>query len=76
MQVLAGFAILIGATVTVWAAIAFGYLGLERLMGWPGTYTALAVAFVYAPVIAVITGLVSMSLFVQRQTNRRAHKKG
>lgn len=72
MQVLAGFAILISVTVTVWAVISFGYLGFERLMGWPDTYTALAVAFVYAPVIAVITGLVSMGVFVQR----RAHNKG
>ncbi|BCJ91334.1 hypothetical protein IZ6_20690 [Terrihabitans soli] len=72
MQVFAGFAVLIFVTVTVWAVIAFGYLGVERLMGWPDTYTALAVAFLYAPLIAVTAGLVATGWFVQRL----AHKKG
>jgi hypothetical protein len=71
MQVLAGFAVLIGVSVTVWAVIAFGYLGFERLMGWPDTYTALAVALVYAPIVAIIAGLVAMSWFVQRMAHRR-----
>lgn len=71
MQVLAGFAVLIVTTIIAWAVIAFGYLGFERLMGWPDTYTALAVAFVYGPVIALVAGLAAMSWFVHRMAHRR-----
>lgn len=71
MQVLAGFAVLIASTAIIWAVIAFGWLGIEKLTGWGGEYTALAVAFVFAPIIAIVNGLVVMSWFVQRTANKK-----
>ena len=72
--VLLGFLVLFTVTPVVWAVIAFGWLGVEWLLGWPDSdgYRALGVAIIIAPIVALLSGLVAMGWFVQNRANRES----